>query len=149
MRRELILKDLDEAIIECRRLYESGYEAKGNWSLGQICTHIRLTMESNMRGYPKWMTALGYPLRPALRKFALPRLLAGRSINRVRTAGRFVPDDGLDDATELQLFQVCVKDFINSTEPLHAHPGFGNMSRDKFNSFHAAHAAHHLSFLHD
>ena len=149
MRRELILNNLDEALVECRRLHQSGYEAKGKWSLGQICNHIRLTMESNMRGYPKWMTAMGYPLRPVLRKLALSRLLAGRSINGVRTAGRFVPDSGLDDAGELELFERCVKDFTNSTEPLHAHPGFGNMSRDKFNNFHAAHAAHHLSFLHD
>ncbi|MFK7758604.1 MAG: DUF1569 domain-containing protein [Phycisphaerales bacterium] len=149
MRRELILKDLDEAVKECRRLFESGYEAKGNWSLGQICNHIRLTMESNMRGYPKWMSVLGYPLRPVFRKLALPRLLAGRSINGVRTAGTFVPIDGLDDASELQLFEQCVEDFMNSNEELHAHPGFGRMSRDQFNTFHAAHTAHHLSFLHD
>lgn len=149
MRRELILKNLDEAVQECRRLYESGYEAEGNWSLGQICNHIRLTMESNMRGYPKWMTAMGYPLRPILRKFALTRLLAGRSINGVRTAGIYVPDSELNDEVELKLFEQCVENFINSTDQLHAHPGFGNMPRDQFNHFHAAHAAHHLSFLHD
>ncbi len=148
MRRELELKNLIEAVEECRALYESGYEATGKWSLGQMCNHIRLTIESNMSGYPKWMTILGYPLRPVLRRFALPRLIAGRSINGVRTAGMYVPSSGLEDAIELDKFEQCVEQFLNSTGALHPHPGFGKMSREEFNCFHAAHAAHHLSFLH-
>lgn len=147
MRRELILADLDEAVNECKRLHEAGYEATGKWSLGQMCNHIRLTMESNMFGYPRWMTILGFPLRPLLRRFALPRLLEGRSVNGVKTAGMFVPSDGLDDAIELEKFERCVEEFQHSTGSLHAHPGFGNMSRTEFERFHAAHAAHHLSFL--
>lgn len=147
MRRELTLKNLDETIAECRRLLETGYRPTGNWNLAQMCSHIRLTMEANMRGYPAWMTVVGMPLRPLLRRFALPRLLAGRSINGMRTAGMFVPPDNLDDMAELDKFEECVCEFQQSTSPLHAHPGFGRMSREQFNQFHAAHAAHHLSFL--
>jgi Protein of unknown function (DUF1569) len=147
MQRELILNNLEDAVSECRRLNEVGYESTGNWSLAQICNHLRLTMESNMNGYPTWMTVLGMPLRPFLRKFALPRLLRGDSINGMRTAGMFVPVDGLQDAMELEKFEECVKEFERSTSPLHAHPGFGKMPRSGFNRFHAAHAAHHLSFL--
>ncbi len=147
MRRELRLNNLDETVSECERLLEAGYQATGNWTLAQMCCHLRLTMEANMQGYPAWMTVLGLPLRPLLRRFALPRLLEGKSINGVRTAGMFVPNDDLDDAAELDKFEKCVCKFMQSSNPLHAHPGFGRMSREQFNQFHAAHAAHHLSFL--
>ncbi len=147
MRRELRLQTLDDAVLECGRLLETGYQQNGNWTLGQMCRHNRLTMESNMRGYPAWMSALGLPLRPLLRRFALPRLLAGNSLNGVRTAGMYVPPAGLDDSAELERFARCVEAFQRSTSPLHAHSGFGRMSREQFDRFHAAHTAHHLSFL--
>lgn len=146
-RRELKLDLLEDALSECTRLLDSGYKQAGNWTLGQMCQHLRLTMEANMYGYPRWMTALGMPLRPILRAFALPRLLAGNSISGVRTAGMFVPPAGLDDNEQVRLFEVCVRDFENHAEPLHPHPGFGRMTNEEFNRFHAAHAAHHLSFL--
>ncbi|MCC9609385.1 DUF1569 domain-containing protein [Blastopirellula sp. JC732] len=148
MRRQLQLERLPDAIAECERLLRTGYTQSGNWTLAQICRHLRLTIESNMKGYPVWMTTLGYPLRPILRHFMLPRLLTGNSPSGIRTAGMFVPPDDLDDAVELERLKECVTRFVESTLPLHAHPGFGNMTHEEFNRFHAAHAAHHLSFLH-
>jgi hypothetical protein len=100
-----------------------------------------------MKGYPTWMTVLGYPLRPFLRKLMLPRLLSGNSPTGIRTAPMFVPQSDVDDTFEVTAFSQCVTDFLNDDGPLHPHPGFGKMSREEFNSFHAAHAAHHLSFL--
>lgn len=147
MRHDLKLSTLDEVIAECDRLMISGYEMSGKWTLAQMCNHVRLTMESNMQGYPRWMTLLGLPLRPFLRKFALPRLLAGNSIKGVKTAGMFVPPEGLDDTEELKKFEACILEFQRSNSPLHPHPGFGRMSHEQFACFHAAHAAHHLSFL--
>jgi len=147
MRRELTLDNLDDAVAECRRLLATGYQRRGAWTLGQMCRHVRLTMESNMEGYPLWMSVLGLPLRPLLRRFALPRLLAGNSISGVRTAGMFVPPAGLDDAAELERFEACVRAFKGGSGPLHPHPGFGRMSREGFERFHAAHTAHHLGFL--
>ena len=101
-----------------------------------------------MNGYPTWMTMLGYPLRPILRWLMLPRLLAGNSPSGVKTAGIFVPPNDLDDRAEVRRFMECVTVFLKSAGPMHAHPGFGNMTKEEFNHFHAAHAAHHLSFLH-
>ena len=101
-----------------------------------------------MRGYPAWMTVLGYPLRPFLRRLMLPKLLAGNSPSGVRTAGLFMPPGGLEDAAEVGRLKACVTSFLESSLPLHAHPGFGKMTLEEFHHFHAAHAAHHLSFLH-
>lgn len=146
-RRALKFDSLEEALIECDRLLRAGYQPSGSWTLAQMCRHLRLTIEANMDGYPAWMTLMGLPLRPFLRAFALPRILAGRSINGVRTAGRFVPPENLDDQDEVRLFEACVRDFQSYDKPLFAHPGFGRMTHEGFDRFHATHAAHHLSFL--
>ena len=132
---------------ECERLLQTGYSKAGNWSLGQICYHMRVTIDANMHGYPAWMTVIGYSLRPALRMFALPRLLAGKSPKGVPTAGMFVPPNDLNDDREMQLFSQCISQFLASETSMHPHPGFGKMSKREFHQFHAAHAAHHLSFL--
>ncbi len=148
MRRELKFECLDDAIEECERLIQNGYTKSGKWSLAQICCHLRLTIESNMNGYPLWMTLLGYPLRPVLRSFVLPKLLDGNSPNGIKTARMFIPPDDLNDAYEVDRFKTCVSRFGASSDSMHAHPGFGNMTNRQFDLFHASHAAHHLSFLH-
>ena len=147
MRRNLNFEHLDAAVNECRSLLSTGYMKTGEWSLGQICCHMRRTIEANMNGYPNWMTILGYPLRPILRRLALPKLLAGKSPKGIKTAGMFVPPADLNDAEEVEAFAKCVEQFLASNNPLHPHPGFEEMDRDGFNHFHAAHSAHHLSFL--
>jgi hypothetical protein len=148
MRRKLKLQSLDEALAETTRLLQNAYTKSGNWSLAQICCHLRLSIECNMNGYPRWMTILGYPLRPFLRWLALPKLLACDSPKGIRTAGIFVPPEKLDDASEVEKFKQCVVLFQESDQPMHAHPGFGSMTNEEFDHFHAAHAAHHLGFLH-
>lgn len=147
LRRQLELKNLDAVAEECRRLLQLGYTRNGNWALGQICHHIRLTIDASIDGYPKWMVVLGYPLRPFLCKFLLPRLIRGDSPSGIRTAPRFVPPPDLQDAEELKALEKSITRFYANTRALKPHPGFGTMSKESFDRFHAAHAAHHLSFL--
>ncbi len=118
MRRELHLACLDDAIGECERLLESGYSKSGNWSLAQICCHLRLSIECNMTGYPKYMTILGYPLRPILHYLILPRLLSGDSPSGIKTAGVFIPPDDVVDEHEVERFKRCVAEFHCQTELL-------------------------------
>lgn len=110
-------------------------------------SHLRLSIEANMNGYPLWMVVLGYPLRPFLRWLALPKLLACNSPSGIRTAGKFIPENDLDDTHEVERFKNCVTEFLQTDRPMHPHPSFGSMSNQDFNHFHAAHSAHHLSFL--
>ncbi|MFT5300540.1 MAG: hypothetical protein ACI87E_003915 [Mariniblastus sp.] len=145
-RRAIHFEELDHAVAECERLSQSGYVRNGNWSLGQICNHIRLTIDANMDGYPRWMS-LALPLRPILRRLMLPRLMRGDSPSGIKTAGMFVPPADLNDASEIMAFADCVNRFHSHTEALYPHPGFGRLAKSEFEKFHAAHAAHHLSFL--
>ncbi|WP_201750144.1 DUF1569 domain-containing protein [Tautonia marina] len=149
MRRKLEFGDLDAVVDECRRLLRSGYTRHGNWSLGQICNHIGATIDASVDGYPAWSVVLGYPLRPFLRGFLLPRLIRGDSPAGIRTASRFVPPSDVCDAGEFEALQKSITRFRESTEALMPHPGFGAMSKESFERFHAMHAAHHLSFLGD
>lgn len=146
VRRQITFKDLDAAVCECKRLSDLGYRKMGNWSLGQICRHLRLNLEASLDGYPKWMSLFA-PLRPIMRKFLLPRLLRGDSPTGIRTASIYVPPDNLDDQSELSAYIESAQRFQTYTGNFYAHPGFGLLDRQLLEHFHAAHAAHHLSFL--
>jgi hypothetical protein len=147
LRRNLNFDHLGDCVSECHRLLAAGYVINGNWNLAQICQHLRLTIEASLNGYPTWMTVIGYPLRPLLRRFMMPSLLAGKSPSGVKTAGMFVPQPTQDDSAEVNKFSQCVEQFLAHTGELHSHPGFGKMNLQEFGAFHTAHAAHHLSFL--
>jgi len=146
LRREIHFDKLSDVAAECQRLQKSGYTKNGKWSLGQICRHLRLTVEANMNGYPKWMI-IAFPLRPILRWFMLGKLLSGKSPTGVKTAGVFIPPANLEDDVEVMMLIDCLELFAKHEGKLFPHPGFGSMSHCDFARFHAAHASHHLSFL--
>lgn len=145
-RRKLQFEKLEQAIAECRRLLDSGYQKTGNWSLANACQHVRLTIESNMQGYPWWMS-MAAPIRPFMRVFMLPKLLRGDSPKGLPTAGMFVPSGESSDREEVEAFAKCVESFLHHQGKLHPHPGFGLLPKDQFEQFHASHMAHHLGFL--
>ena len=90
--RELRFGDLLEAKEEARALLERGYTCRGNWTLGQICRHLCLVQDPSIDGYPAWMSLFAF-LRPAMRRFLLPRLMSGDSPKGIRTSRAFVPAD--------------------------------------------------------
>ena len=145
-RRKLKFETLPETVEEAQGLLASGYVRNGNWSLGQACRHIRLTVDASIDGYPWWM-AIGWPLRPLLRRLFMPKLLRGDSPAGIRTAGVFVPPEDLDDADEVAKYSACVERFIKHEGDMHPHPGFGRMRKPDLELFHAMHMAHHLGFL--
>lgn len=145
-RRVLKLENFPAVLQECQRLLDDGYRKGGQWSLGQICWHMRLTMDAHRQGYPLWMSLFA-PVRPFFRKFLLPRLLAGDSPAGLKTASIFQPPESVEDAGELRLLQESIVAFQKHQSPLKPHPGFGRLRRTDAETFHAAHAAHHLSFL--
>ena len=145
-RRDLKFKVLDEVLEEVRSLHQTGYEQLGQWSLGQICRHLRLTFDCSMDGYPIWMSFFA-PIRPIIRWLMLPRLLRGDSPKGVPTAKMMVPPRGLNDEQEIALFEASVRRLENHDGVFKPHPGFGRMERDLMLQFHSVHSAHHLGFL--
>lgn len=144
--RRLHFDSLDQAGQAARSLLDSGYRAQGQWTLGQICRHLRLVQDPSIDGYPGWMSLFAF-LRPALRWYLLPKLFSQDSPRGIRTASAFVPPEKVDDAQEVELFEQSIARFLSHSGYFHPHPGFGSMSKQQLEALHAAHAAHHLRFL--
>lgn len=144
--RTLRYASLDSAVDDARALMDSGYERQGDWSLAQICRHLCLVQNPSIDGYPGWMSLFAF-LRPAMRRWLLPKLLSGDSPRGIRTSSIFLPPTDLDDATEVEAFARSVarlKAYVGEFAP---HPAFGRMPREKILEIHTLHAAHHLRFL--
>ena len=144
--RELRFEDLVLASQEAESLLGSGYQKRGNWSLGQICRHLREVQDMSIDGFPKWMSMLFF-LRPIMRRALLPRLMRGDSPIGVRTLPQLVPPGDLDDAQEVAALAASVERFLSFEGEYPPHPAFGKMSRDQLTTLHCTHAAHHLRFL--
>ena len=144
--RKLHFDTLDAATAEVQSLLESGYERRGNWSLGQICHHICLVQDPSIDGYPQWFSLFAF-LRPLMRLILLPRLMSGNSPQGIPTAPIFVPSNDVDDADEVSKFIASIARFKAHEGQFAPHPGFGRMDREALEGIHAAHAAHHLRFL--
>ncbi|MEM6690346.1 MAG: DUF1569 domain-containing protein [Planctomycetota bacterium] len=144
--RKLRFEDLGEAVWEARSLLESGYTRQGQWSLGQICQHLVLVQDPSIDGYPSWMSLFA-PLRPLMRRWLLPKLLADNSPPGIRTSSTFMPAQNAEDALEVTRFEQSVKRLKARSEPFFAQPAFGKLSNTRILQIHSAHAAHHLRFL--
>ena len=144
--RNLAFDDLPGAVNEAKLLLASGYVQHGNWSLGQVCRHLRLVQDPSIDGYPWWMSIFA-PLRPVMRTVLMRRVLRGDSPRGIPTASIFKPPQDLDDAAEVQAFAESVERFLSHQGKWYPHPGFGRLDRDQLEQVHTAHAAHHLRFL--
>lgn len=144
--RKLVFDDLNEAVAEARSLFQSGYIRRGNWSLGQICQHLRLVQDPAIEGYPRWLSIFAV-FRPIMRWMFMGRILRGDSPTGVPTASMFVPPGEVDDESELKLFEESVARLLDHQGAFHPHPGFGRLDRNQLLAVHAAHAAHHLRHL--
>ena len=142
----LKLTNLNSVIDRFQHLREVGYDSLGNWTLGQTCRHLMLDIRCSMDGYPRW-TYMFAPLRPIIRRVLLPKILNFKSPAGIRTASKFVPPDGLDDATEFDSYKEQIERFLAFDKSYWKHPGFGYNDRDNLERIYSAHAAHHLSFL--
>jgi hypothetical protein len=138
--RQLSFQSLEDVMPEVERLIK-GHALAGQWSLGQICSHlagaIRLTARSPSTAHP------ATPEQAALKEqfFAAGVFPQGRS-----SPAHFVPADNLDLSAEVASLARAIEKFQNFTGPFPAHPYLGPLSRDEWVRFHAMHAAHHLGF---
>ena len=86
-------------------------------------------------------------LRPAMRRWLLPKLLSNDSPRGIRTASAFMPPADTDDAAETTKFRESVAKLQQHEGDYAPHPAFGRMSREQILEIHCLHAAHHLRFL--
>lgn len=144
--RQLQLKDLNAVRAEVEALHAKGYEQQGQWTLGQMCYHLRIVQDGSLDGYSWWLSLFA-PLRPVMRWVMLPKILSGNSPIGLRTLFVFAPPEKVDEQEEVKQFLSSIDRYIAYEEKIKAHPGFGRMSKSELEQVHAAHASHHLRFL--
>jgi len=142
-RRELKFASLDQVMPEVDRLL-GGYKAVGNWSLGQICSHLTQAIAGSVEGFPgraPWL----------LRKTLGPRILRGilkdgKMREGVQLPEDFRPKPGLDDRAEAEALRAAIRIFAAHHGPMAEHPLGATLSRPDWERLHCVHCAHHLSF---
>ena len=143
-RRTLEFTSIDQVMPEVDRLLES-YAPAGNWSLGQVCSHLSHTFRYSLEGFnvkAPWL------VRTLFGRSAKKKVLgSGQMPAGIKLPERFLPKPELDDRAEAEALRASVALFNAHSGPVADHPMFGPMTRAEWDRLHCIHCAHHLSFL--
>jgi hypothetical protein len=156
-RRKLRFESMAELEEEIERLATADVECLGNWSSGQIFTHLARVMLTAVDG-----TELRPPLVSRLIAFVFRPLLKWLLFHRGMPAG--IPHKGIPVVGEVSEASTLAADAsvsieeglaelrtaierYKSAEKLQPHPGFGRISREDWDRFSLRHAELHLSFV--
>jgi hypothetical protein len=145
MRRTLRYHDYDEVLADADALLAKGYERAGNWSLGQICDHLAVTMEKSLDGFPSLML---WPVRVVARWFVLKKVLRHEPFRRrVAAPAYLLPPDSDGDWAGLERLRAVITRLKGQVEEMQPSPVFGRLSPEQWREVHLWHCEHHFSFL--
>ena len=142
-RRLLRFENLSEIMPEVRRLAPA-HRTVGNWSLGQTCQHLSKSFNGSVEGFDL--------SRHRIKRFFIKK----RMLEVALTKGiprNWLVDAHLTPAPHVDLengmadLEAAIERYREHRGGLHAHPLFGNMSREVWDQVHCVHSAHHLSFV--
>jgi Protein of unknown function (DUF1569) len=144
-RRQLHFETIGDILADVDRLNQGKVKPLGNWSGGQILTHLAVVMNGSIEGTS---FRFAWPLR------LLGRLMKRRILSRGMTPGFQLKGRAaqglIPPATSweegLHTFRQAVHRLQTETkrEPS---PFFGPMTREEWDQLHCRHAELHLSFL--
>jgi hypothetical protein len=148
------MADLEEDI---ERLATADVECLGNWSLGQIFTHLARVMLTAVDGAgfrpPLISRLFVFFFKPVVRRWLLEKgMPAGLShkgikgLGEVPKAKAMVADSSVTTEEGLAELRTAIERY-KSADKLHPHLAFGNISREDWDRFHFRHAELHLSFV--
>jgi len=148
---ELKFADCDAVIAHARALLESGYTSRGQWTLGQACSHVADWMRYPLDGFPKppflvrlMMTAMKYTVAPGMKR----RILAEGFKPGIPTAPESVPAPGeMSDEDGIEKLQQTCERVASYEGKLHPSPLFGPMDKDTLQTVTLLHAEHHFGYL--
>jgi hypothetical protein len=143
------LGDLRAELDRIERAHRAGQlRVTGNWSPGQVFTHLANFINYAYDGYPPELKT-----PPALLRFCF-KFMKNRFLYRPMGAGVKIPGVrggtvGVEDvAFEQGLARLrAAVDRLEQAAPTQANPMFGPMPHDQWTSLHLRHAELHLGFL--
>jgi Protein of unknown function (DUF1569) len=144
-RRKLDYKSFDELLADADRLSSGNVKTLGNWSPGQIFQHLANAFNGSIDGFPG-----GFPwfIR------AMGRIFKKRLIGGPMPAGMNMPDKIAKavmpepTSTDVGLANLhAAVSRLKLAPHRAAHPVFGKVSKEEWNTMHLKHASLHMSFL--
>ncbi len=156
-RRKLRFETMADLEEEVEQLADADVECLGNWSLGQIFTHLARVMLTAVDGTgprpPVVSRLIAFCFRPVLKRWLLETgMPAGIPHQEIPIVGRapeanaLVADSGVSAEDGLAEFRAAIGRY-KSADKLHPHPGFGEIGREGWDRFNLRHAELHLSFV--
>jgi Protein of unknown function (DUF1569) len=143
-RQPLQFSSYDEILEYARKLSQGPTRQLGNWSLGQICRHLAVAIDS---------TIDGPAFKPAIWLRLLGPMLKKRFLSRPMPSGFKLPKNGAsmipsptDDEVGLQLLDKAIRR-LRQTSLRAPHGLFGKMTNEEWDQLHFRHCAMHLSFI--
>jgi len=144
-RRKLDYGSFEELLADADRLSSGPVEALGNWSRGQVFTHLALAYNGSIDGL-----AINFPWPLRL----MARIFKAKLVNGPMPAGFNLPSDGAKavlpppTSTEEGLANLHAAVARLQRESHRApHPMFGDITKEQWNKIHLKHASLHMSFL--
>ncbi|MEK6234945.1 MAG: DUF1569 domain-containing protein [Planctomycetales bacterium] len=145
-RRKPRLKDLDAVLAEAESLAAAPVETMGNWSLGQIFSHLARAMNLSIDGFEgtsSWFvrTFLG----PLLKWWILRKTMPSGYRLRGKFAEELVPPETSAEEGLQQLRAAVIR--VQTEQCTAPHVVFGRMSHQDWLRLHCRHAELHLGFV--
>lgn len=131
-RRTVHFANFEDVLDDVDRLHRDGYTQVGNWSLGQMCNHMAMGVDTISKSWiPKWFQRIGV--------FCFVQLAflgkIGNALGLRAPAGaKLAQNEPVDDAVGIDRLEAALARLIEEPD-------------DPIIPFHLMHCEHHLSFL--
>lgn len=144
-RRKLKYKSFDELLADADSLSTSDVRILGNWSPGQIFQHLANAFNGSIDGFPEsfpwFIKAMARPFKKKLISGPMP---AGITMPGA-LAKAVLPEPTSTEAGLANLHAAVAR--LKQEPHRAAHPVFGQLSKDEWDTVHLNHANLHMSFL--
>ncbi len=144
-RRTVHYESFSEILADAERLAAIPTRTLGNWSVGQIYTHLARSIDVMIDGAP---VSAPLPMRwflRAIKGWILKRPLP-TGYRLPKQAARLVPEPTISTEAGLACLRTAI-DRIQTTESRAPHPAFGRCSREDWDAFQFRHCETHMSFI--
>ena len=141
-RRTVRYESLDDLLADADQMATSDVQLLGNWSMGQIFSHIATTLNSSIDGFDCSM--------PAPVRFVMALLMKKKFLTKAMSPGFKAPDKFTPAETSPEEGLSALREAVDRQKQESKrvpHPGFGKLTNKEWDDFNIRHAELHMSFV--
>lgn len=143
--------DLDQMLEHAASILNGGYSSRGNWTLGQTCSHIADWARYPIDGFPNppmFIRAMLWVMKVTVGPGLKRKILAEGFSGGMMTAPESVVDPAaMSDEQGLEKLQSTINRVRSYSGELHPSPLFGEMDHETLTRVTLLHADHHFGYL--